>query len=130
VLFSPEEEVAMDEERKVDESAELLRASAFLARCGSFGYIETRSGMKMSDKKPLFAFGLPGARLGRTNIAPRQMQFLTGSAPQTEIDVTCSKQTVKKFLTGARTHIRETPICAKISAQISAKLSAQMSQTR
>jgi hypothetical protein len=32
--------------------------------------------------------------------------FLTGSAPQTEIDVTLSKQTTEKFLTGARTAFR------------------------
>jgi hypothetical protein len=32
--------------------------------------------------------------------------FLTGSAPQTEFDVTHSKQTTGKFLTGARMHIR------------------------
>jgi hypothetical protein len=31
--------------------------------------------------------------------------FLTGSDPQTEIDVTLSKQTTEKFLTGARMHI-------------------------
>ena len=34
--------------------------------------------------------------------------LLTGSAPQTEFDVTYRKQTTEKFLTGARTHIRET----------------------
>ena len=33
--------------------------------------------------------------------------FLTGSAPQTEFDVTHSKQTPEKFLTGARTHIKD-----------------------
>jgi hypothetical protein len=32
--------------------------------------------------------------------------FLTGSAPQTEFDVTHSKQTPEKILTGARMHIR------------------------
>ena len=32
--------------------------------------------------------------------------FLTGSAPQTEFDVTHSKQTSGKFLTGARMHIK------------------------
>jgi hypothetical protein len=60
----------------------------------------------------------------------RYSTLLTGSGPQTEIDVTCSKQTTEKFLTGARTHIRETRICAKMSAQISSKLSAQMSEIR
>ena len=73
-------------------------------------------------------FHLSGALLSQD--LPRQMQFLTGSAPQTEIDVTRSKQTTEKFLTGARTHIKETRICAKMSAQISSKLSAQMSQIR
>jgi hypothetical protein len=179
----------VDEEQKPDDSAERLSASAFLARYGSFRYIETRSAMNMSDKGPAFASGLPrvflrngvrreqdsrlaplqelsnrerqllepplthrkqtvaprsnrelstnqcscnfhwsGALL--SNGLPRQMQFLTGSAPQTEIDVTCSKQTTEKFLTGARTHIKEIRICAKMSAQISSKLSAQMSQIR
>ena len=33
--------------------------------------------------------------------------FLTGSAPQTEFDVTHSKQTTGKFLTGARMHIKD-----------------------
>jgi hypothetical protein len=33
--------------------------------------------------------------------------FLTGSGSQTEIDVTRRKQTTKKFLTGARTHISD-----------------------
>src|ERR1700685_1375729 len=33
--------------------------------------------------------------------------FLTGSGSQTEIDVTHSKQTTEKFLTGARTHIKD-----------------------
>jgi hypothetical protein len=32
--------------------------------------------------------------------------FLTGSAPQTEFDVTHSKQTLEKILTGARMHIK------------------------
>src|ERR1700733_909583 len=33
--------------------------------------------------------------------------FLTGSWSQTEFDVTHSKQTTEKFLTGARTHIKD-----------------------
>jgi hypothetical protein len=36
----------------------------------------------------------------------RFLQFLTGSGSQTEFDVTHSKQTTEKFLTGARMHIR------------------------
>ena len=203
-----------DEEQKLGDAARRLSASAFLARYGSFRYIETRSEMSMSDKKTPFAsvsltaffakdaceqgskldplqgisnrelpmlvasasrasnatrglcFASPnrerqllepvlthrkqtvalcsngelstnrscgnsrlsGALL--SNGLPRQIPVLTGSAPQTEIDVTCSKQTTEKFLTGARTHIRETRICAKMSAQISSKLSAQMSGIR
>jgi hypothetical protein len=42
--------------------------------------------------------------------------FLTGSAPQTEFDVTHSKQTTEIILTGARTHIRIFEIL-QISAQ-------------
>jgi hypothetical protein len=49
----------VDEEQKLDGGAERLSASAFLARYESFRYIETRSGMKMSDKRPPFASGLP-----------------------------------------------------------------------
>ena len=37
---------------------------------------------------------------------PAFRPFLTGSAPQTKPDVTHSKQTAEKFLTGARTHIK------------------------
>jgi CubicO group peptidase (beta-lactamase class C family) len=37
-------------------------------------------------------------------LGARNSEFLTGSGPQTENDVTRSKQTTEKFLTGARTH--------------------------
>ena len=40
------------------------------------------------------------------NISPRFRPFLTGSAPQTEFDVTYSKQTTAPFLTGSRTAIK------------------------
>jgi hypothetical protein len=120
--------VAVDEEQKLGDDAERPSASAFLARYKRFRYIETRSGMKMSHKTPPFAFSLAGTFFARG--LDCRSPFLTGSAPQTEIDVTCSKQTTEKFLTGARTHIKETRICAKMNAQISSKLSAQMSQTR
>ena len=233
----------MDEEHKVADAAERLSASAVLARYKSFRYIETRSGSKMSNKKPPFAsasltaffanwtcerdsklaplqrlcnreltmrrasasrasnvmrgicfafpnreltmrrasasrasnamrgicFAFPnrelqllepsltrrkqtvalrsnrelstnqccGLRCGNFRLSgallpqdlPRQRPFLTGSAPQTEIDVTRSKQTTQKFLTGSRTQIKESRICAKMNAQISSRLSAQMSQT-
>jgi hypothetical protein len=44
----------------------------------------------------------PSLRSLAANFRP----FLTGSVPQTEFDVTHSKQTSEKFLTGARMHIR------------------------
>jgi len=37
--------------------------------------------------------------------------FLTGSAPQTEFDVSHSKQTSGKFLTGARMHVKDFEVC-------------------
>ena len=118
----------MDEEQKLDDGGGRLSASAFLARYEGFRYIETRSGIKMSDTKPSFACGFPNAFFAKG--LDCRSAFLTGTAPQTEIDVTCSKQTTEKFLTGARTHIKETRICAKMDAQISSKLTAQMSQIR
>jgi hypothetical protein len=48
----------VDEEQKLDDAAEGLSASAFLARYDGFRYIETRSGMNMSETKPPCAFGL------------------------------------------------------------------------
>jgi len=178
----------VDEVQKLDDSAEPLCASAFLARYGSFRYIETTSGMKMSDKRSPFACGFPiaffatGACEQDSKLAPlqglsnrelellepslthrkqttaprsnrelstnplscnfhlsgallssglpRQMHFLTGSTPQTEIDVTYRKQTTAHFLTGSRIAQLQKHICAKISAQISSKLSAQTSETR
>ena len=58
----------MDEEHKVAGAPEGLSAGAFLARCGSFGYIETRSGMKMSDNQ-----AIAGGRaiVGRNPSAPQ-----------------------------------------------------------
>ena len=44
---------------------------------------------------------------------PQFAPFLTGSAPQTEFDVTYSKQTLGKFLTGARTAIKIFKLCAR-----------------
>jgi hypothetical protein len=192
----------VDEEHNGDDGAERLRAGAFLVRCGSFRYIETRSGMKMSDKQAIVRVSqeivgtnpsVPQlssmnrvsqslspcetlrperatskikspnsvirtrSNFMKTNardmlkspknqkLNPRSFDvfppratailisfpaFLSGSGLQTGIDVTCSKQTTEKFLTGARTDIRETRICAKMSAQISSKVSAQMSGIR
>src|SRR6202046_1741686 len=53
---------------------------------------------------------IPGA--ANMNSAP----FLTGSASQTEIDVTRSKQTTEKFLTGARTAFRRSAAVLIFSA--------------
>jgi hypothetical protein len=43
--------------------------------------------------------------------SPRARPFLTGSAPQTEFDVTRSKQTPENFLTGSRTAIKLFKFC-------------------
>jgi hypothetical protein len=51
----------VDEEQKLDDAAECPSASAFLARYDGFRYIETRSGIKMSDKRPSSASSLPRA---------------------------------------------------------------------
>jgi hypothetical protein len=50
-----------------------------------------------------------GARKRPTRLASdkRFPRFLTGSGMQTEIDVTCSKQSTREFLTGARMHINK-----------------------
>jgi hypothetical protein len=56
--------------------------------------------------------------------------LLTGSAPQTEFDVTYRKQTTEKFLTGARTHIRETRFCAKMNGQTNEEKSAEISKMK
>jgi hypothetical protein len=49
----------VDEEQKLDDAAERPSASAFLARYDGFRYIETRSGMNMSETKPTCAHCLP-----------------------------------------------------------------------
>ena len=45
--------------------------------------------------------------------SPRARPFLTGSAPQTEFDVTRSKQTPENFLTGSRTAIKLFNLCTR-----------------
>jgi hypothetical protein len=236
----------VDEEHKVAGAPEGLSASAFLARYRSFRYIETRSGMKMSDKQAIvggraivgknpsvpqlssinranespslyeirrperaisnikspnpviktrsnsmktndgdmlkspknqemrFAHALcfhrffaehppdflamdNGLRQGIALAVPNSAQgsgvstpevrelngaaeygadhshfsaLLTGSAPQTEFDVTYRKQTTAHFLTGSRIAQLDPRICAKMSAQTSSKLSPQMSEIR
>jgi hypothetical protein len=52
-----------------------------------------------------FPTGFPGGFFATYPV--RSRPFLTGSAPQTELAVTHSKQTTGQFLTGARTHIKE-----------------------
>jgi hypothetical protein len=55
---------------------------------------------------------------------------LTGSVPQTEFGLTYRKQTTEEFLTGARTHIRETRTCAKMSEGTNEETSAEMKAIR
>jgi hypothetical protein len=52
-----------------------------------------------------FPTGLPGAFFAKNSVS--LSPFLTGSASQTELPVTHSKQTIATFLTGARMHIKE-----------------------
>jgi hypothetical protein len=56
--------------------------------------------------------------------------FTSSSGPQTEIDVTYRKQTTEKFLSGAKMHIREAGICAKISEETNEGMSEEMKATR
>jgi hypothetical protein len=88
----------------------------------------SRSNRELSTNQCSCNFHLSGALL--SNGLLRQIQFLTGSAPQTEFGVTYRKQTTAQFLTGSRIAQLETRICAKMNAQISSKLSAQMSRIR
>jgi len=60
-----------------------------------------------------------GFRYQSLNISPGFRPFLTGSAPQTEFDVTYSKQTLKKILTGARTHIKRSVFPQRFSGAFS-----------
>ena len=106
----------MDEEYNVNGGAEDLNASAFLARYESFRYIETGSGIKMSDTchSPLAIShsraltregsvcltGLPSASFVRRSICNNA--FLTETALLTEIAVTYRKQTTARFLTETR----------------------------
>ena len=54
--------------------------------------------------------------------------LLTESDPQTEIGLTYRKQTTEKFLTEARTHIKESRICAKISVATGEETNQEMSE--
>jgi hypothetical protein len=51
--------------------------------------------------------------------------LLTGTDPQTEFDVTYSKQTTEKFLTGARTHISDFRKLPNLSPVLSRKKSSK-----
>jgi len=62
------------------------------------------SNRELSTKRCRNAFRAPLPLLRQ--ISNRFGPLLTGSASQTECDVTHSEQTMEKFLTGARTHIR------------------------
>jgi hypothetical protein len=65
------------------------------------------------DEEKSFRAGRHGFRVNLDRIHPericegRDVAFLIGSGLQTEFAVSCSKQTIGKFLTGARTHIKE-----------------------
>jgi hypothetical protein len=114
----------VEDEHNVDDGFEPLSASAFLARCESFRYIETRSGMKMSDTshsplaishsraltrdESVCLTGLPSASFVRRSMYCNA--FLTETAPLTEIDVTHRKQTVARFLTATRIRHTETRV--------------------
>ena len=67
---------------------------------------------------------------GNPHIPIRNAPFLTGSASQTEFDVTRSKQTTEKILTGARTHINISiaPLYFS-SARLSSALSSRLPQS-
>jgi hypothetical protein len=56
--------------------------------------------------------------------------FLTGSAPQTESDVTHSKQTLEKILTGARTAIKEFGFSPNFDAESFAPAAKSLTQSR
>jgi len=56
--------------------------------------------------------------------------LLTESAPQTEIGLTYRKQTTEKFLTEARTHIRETRFCAKMSVETNKEMTQETKAVR
>ena len=56
--------------------------------------------------------------------------LLTGSTPQTEFGLTYRKQTTEKFQTGARTHIREMRICAKMSVETNKEMTQETKAIR
>ena len=57
---------------------------------------------------------IPSSRASKNpSISPRFSAFLTGSVPQTEIDLTHSKQTTENFLTGSKTAIKLFMFCTR-----------------
>jgi hypothetical protein len=56
--------------------------------------------------------------------------LLTGTAPQTEFDVNCRKQTTEKFLTGARTHISNFTFSKNFVTQIAPKFATRRSHRK
>jgi hypothetical protein len=52
--------------------------------------------------------------------------FLTGSGSHSECDVTHSKQTTEKFLTGARTHIKHSGCCNAFSPFFSTEIAIRV----
>jgi len=84
-----------------DRSAALIPSRIQVALHGTpVASHETRSAR---DQVAVLLRGTRVAGRGARPLAP----FLTGSGPQTEIDVTCTKQTTEKFLTGSRTAIKD-----------------------
>ena len=66
----------------------------------------------LATNRPLLASSHSFA-LAQDDFPSIKRPFLTGSAPQTEFDVTHSKQTPKKFLTGSRTAIKLFNLCTR-----------------
>src|SRR5580658_894983 len=63
----------------------------------------------------------PNNRLIRSQFCKWSRPLLTGSASHSEFDVTHSKQTTGKFLTGARTHISISQFCAEFTPKQSGR---------
>ena len=90
--------VCLDEETGIQLDHSFRAASSARASCYGLS-----SGATNVNFGP-FPTSVPGPFFVANSVCPRP--FLTGSAPQTELTVTHSKQTLEKILTGARTHIK------------------------
>jgi hypothetical protein len=62
----------------------------------------------------------PNNRLIRTQFCKWSRPLLTESGSQAEFDVTHSKQSIRKFLAEARTHISISQFCAKFTPKLGA----------